>query len=99
MGDLLVGVVRLAEVAVVAVVVVDDLGEVAADAGEALVEGCWKEEWGRKAWKKYWRDWKVWRVEGDPTGEVEEVVEMVWMVVLVGSMRGVKEVEVRRLCR
>ena len=76
-GDLLAGVVRLAEVAVAAVVVVGDLGEVVADAGEALVEGCWKEEWGQKAWKRCWRDWKVETVEGDPMGEVEEMVEMV----------------------
>ena len=87
--DLLVGVFRLAEV--------DLLGEVfAAAAGEALGEGCWKEEWGRKAWKRYW---KVWTVEGDPMEEAEEMVEMVWMVVVVGSMMGVKEVVVRRLCR
>ena len=74
--DLLAGVVHLAEVAVAAAVV-DDLGEVFADAVEALVEGCWKEEWGLKAWKKYWRDWKVWTVEGDQMEEVEELVERV----------------------
>ena len=96
-GDLLAGVVRLAEVAVAAVVVVGDLGEVVADAGEALVEVCWKEEWDQKAWKRYWRDWKVWTVEGDQMGGVEELVEMVWGE--VGFLMGVKGVLVRRLCR
>ena len=44
-ADLLAGVDRLAEVDVAAAVVAD-LGEVFAAAGEALVEGCWRMEWG-----------------------------------------------------
>ena len=90
--DSLAEVFRLAEVAAVGV---DLLGEVAA-AGEALGEGCSKEEWGRKASKRYW---KVGTVEGVPMEEVEEMVEMVWMVVGVGLMMGVREDVVRRLCR
>ena len=44
-ADLLAGVDHLAEVAVAAAVVAD-LGEVFAAAGVALVEGCWRMEWG-----------------------------------------------------